>query len=244
MKIIINPKYAELEGFVNAIPDEFENGGEIIYDARNQIRVFSLKNGLKINVKRYAQPTFLVRTAIYSFFHKPKAVRAYAYALKLLEKKIATPEPVAYVLIYRGSLLSESYLITLQLPLKRNFYEFGYGDFTGRKDIVKDFAAFAADLHDKQVYHKDFSPGNILFDEVDGKTQFAVVDINRMSFGNVGLKKGCKNFQRLWGKADFFHFLAYEYAKNRQFDAELCDKLILKYRHQFWRKRKPTYEYE
>ena len=44
--------------------------------------------------------------------------------------------------------------------------------------------------------HRDYSPGNILFDKIDGEYHFMLVDINRMSFGKISIDMGCANFAR------------------------------------------------
>ena len=108
------------------------------------------------------------------------------------------------------------------------------------EDIVKAFAYFSARLHQQGIYHKDYSPGNILFDkQADGSIRFELVDINRMEFGQtVGIDKACRNFCRLWGKQDFFELLAAEYATARGWDAQQVRRLIIRYWKRFWRHRK------
>ena len=63
---------------------------------------------------------------------------------------------------------------------------------------------------------------------------FSLVDINRMHFGEVDIKKGCANFARLWGQTPFFILLGKEYARSRGMDEEECVRLILHYRKKFW----------
>jgi hypothetical protein len=64
-KIVINPEFEALRDFVESIPAKFAHEGRIIYDARNQIRVFTLPNGTEVNVKRYCVPMLL----LYQFHH-------------------------------------------------------------------------------------------------------------------------------------------------------------------------------
>lgn len=244
MKVVVNPKYKSLRHFVVSLPALFDTEGDIIYNARNQIKVFTLPDGTRINVKRYRKPIFINRL-VYSFLREPKAVRAYHYALRLLKLEVPTPEPIAYILEQKCGLLAYSFLITEQSPLRRMFYEFGTGTLVGRENIVKSFARFTADLHQKGVYHKDYSPGNILFEVTNGVPEFTLVDINRMEFGTVNMEKGCRNFARLWGKQDFFEMIAAEYATARNFDVAQCTALILKYRHNFWKQHnRNLFDYE
>lgn len=233
-QIILNPSLASYGDFVRSIPKRFEVEGETIYRGRNLIKVFDV-DGRCVNVKRYREPRFFNKLA-YTFARKSKAERAFEYAGILNGMGISTPPPIAIILCRDAwGLLAESYLVTEQSALRRNFYEFAEGDLQSREAIIRGMAAFAADMHEKGVLHKDFSPGNILFDLVDGKPAFAIVDINRMKFGNVGMAEGCANFARLWGRTKMFEWIAEEYASVRHFDAEACLRLTLRERDRFWR---------
>lgn len=232
MKIVVNPRFSSLRNFIEKVPSDFHLGGCTVYKARNEIKVIEV-NGLHLNIKQYKVP-FIFNRIIYSFFRPSKASRAYRYALQILERGFETPEPVAYIQTMRGGLIDICYLVTLQSPYSRNFYEFGEGDWQARKDILKAFALHTARLHEAGIYHRDYSPGNILFDKEGGKYVFSLVDINRMDFGPVNMEKGCANFARLWGKEGMFLFLAGEYAQARGFNKETCVRLVLQYREKFW----------
>lgn len=229
--LIVNPKYELLRSWINRIPQEFSSIGEVIYKDRNEIRRVN-HDGRTYCIKRYHIPRGFNRI-IYRFFRKPKAVRAYEYANRLRQLSIETPEPVGVILCDDGF----SYLVTPMSALKRNFYEFRDGKIEGKEDIIRAFVRFTADAHRKDVIHKDYSPGNILFDKVNGEWRFEMVDINRMRFGKVDMRKGCANFCRLWGKRDFFETLSDEYAKVMGYDSQECLSEILKSRKRFWRHR-------
>ena len=234
MKIIINPEYQRFKDFITSLPERFSKEGEVIYKQRNEIRVFE-ENGERLNVKRYRKPIFLNRI-VYRFFRQPKALRAYNNALIINEKKINTPEPIAYIIMYRVGLMCESYFVSKQVTYRRNMYEFGKGGIAGREYILKAFAFFTAKLHQSGIYHRDYSPGNILFDDENGKVQFCLVDINRMEFGEVSIEKGCKNFARLWGQKPMFEYIAKVYAEARNADIQYCTEKILQAREQFWKR--------
>lgn len=240
MQVVLNPKYQYLRPWIEALPERFGYEGKVIYDARNQIRVIPA-DGLMLNVKRFCVPIWINRF-VYKTFRKPKAVRAYENARVLQENGIATPEPIAYILTYKRGLLAESYLITVQIAFSRMFYEFGEHPLAGSEDIIKNFVHFTARMHELGIYHKDFSPGNILFGQVNGEWQFSVVDINRMKFGKIDIKKGCAAFARLWGNVAMMKLIAREYAADRHFDASLCEQLILKYWREFWKHRNPRFD--
>lgn len=234
MKIIINPEYNYLTSFIHSLPNKFDSEGDVIYKSRNEIRVMDV-DGLLLNVKRYKVP-FILNRIVYTFFRAPKVVRAYEYAFKILKKGFCTPVPVAYIQGSKCGLIYDSYLITLQSECKRNFYEFGDGDWKNRADILRAFAIYTARLHEAGIYHKDYSPGNILFEKKEENIAFCLVDINRMYFGEINREKGCANFARLWGGEDMFRFLAKEYAQARNMDIIECTRLIFKYRVKFWKK--------
>jgi len=240
---MINPKYKSLHGWIEHIPERFESEGKLVYSGRNMIKVFNV-DGLQINVKRYRKPHLLNRV-IYSFFRPSKAKRSFQYALLLESKNIPTPEPVAYIIIKKYGLINFSFLITLQVDYSHNLYEFGTGGVRGREDILDALARFTAKLHENGVYHKDYSPGNILFNDT---LDFCIIDINRMRFAPVSVRKGCANFARLWGQKPVFCLLASSYAIARQADEQDCIRWTLRYRAKFWkayqRKRELPFQFE
>ncbi len=226
----INPKYEHLRGWLEKLPKTFTQQGEIIYEERNQIR---LMDGFCVKrfcpTKWWNKLPYLVR--------KPKARRAYENALRLLELNIPTPEPVAFI----PSRWDESYLVTVASPLQHTFYDFRDGNIAGKEGLIRDFARFSALLHESGVLHLDYSPGNILYDHIpdshnaNGLTsRFQLVDINRLRFGKVSPKAGCRNFCRLWGKRDFFEILCAEYAKARHINPEQALRWTLAARKRFW----------
>ena len=95
MKIIVNPSFEHLRSFVEELPARFADEGKMIHNGRNKIKVFNV-GSTEINVKRYRRPIPINRF-IYSFIRKPKGLRAYRYAARLLRHGIETPEPIAYI---------------------------------------------------------------------------------------------------------------------------------------------------
>lgn len=238
-KMTLAPEYESWREALTQTILHFFDHGQVIYDARNQIRIFDAPDGSEICIKRFHAPRFL-NTWIYSYIRQPKAVRAYENAVRLNECGIHTPKAIGYILVQKRGLLQESYLINCCSNLTRNMYEFRHHPLEGYETIVQAFAQYTADMHEKGVLHKDYSPGNILFDLTqDGKVQFEIVDINRMRFDQpVSAKEGCRNLCRLWGKEDFFTLLAREYARARCVDETQCIQWTLKYWRRFWRFRK------
>jgi hypothetical protein len=248
MNIQINHKYDHLKEYIESIPAVFEAEGEYIYGGRrNLIKLFIAPDGTKLNVKRYHVPGGLNKI-IYSFnLRKPKGQRAFDYPAILLSKGIDTPEAVAYMEERHGKLLGLSYLVTIQCPFDKNLYQFGNAKEGEYEDMAVALAHFTAKMHDNEVLHRDFSPGNILWTNgEEGAFMFSIVDINRMFFGKVGITLGCKNFARLWGPKQFFIIMAHEYAKARGLDEDSCERLVLMFRANFWKRysRKHDVDFE
>lgn len=225
----------EARAFVAEVEGHFAHEGTTIYKARNEIKVIG-----KYNVKSFGIPNFLNRV-VYAFLRKPKAVRAYENALRLIRKGIPTPVPYGYVLYRNCCLLYESYLVTEQLSLSRSMYEFGY---TVHKNDAREalwaFGRFTAMMHEKGVLHLDYSPGNILFDRnADGTYSFALVDVNRLRFSDrpISVEEGTKNMRRLWGEPEVLREIAYAYAEARGANSEKVYGLLIKSHKDFWAKR-------
>lgn len=224
MKIILNPAYDHLRSFVENIPVTFDQGGTILQDKRNTIKVFDV-GGIAINVKRYRVPIWINRI-VYTFFRKTKASKAYFNALEVIRRGFLTPESIAYIETYKNGLLATSYYISLQCPYRREIRELYFGPLRGNETLLADFARYTAALHDAGIYHLDYSPGNILIGEEAGKYIFSLVDINRMQFKKIDLDAGCHNLERLFDDPEIYTFIAQAYAKARGFRVEECIRLM------------------
>ena len=231
MNIIINPDYFYLESYIREIPKSFKYEGESIYKGRNELKIFEI-NGKKLVVKSFKIP-HIVNKIIYSFCRPSKAKRSYLYGLEIIKKGINTPMPIAYIEEYKAGLLSQSFYISEYCEYDRSFREFTYyqESFEGKDDILLCFADFTSRLHDAGVYHKDYSPGNILFQKTDTGIDFCIVDINRIRFGEVGKELGFKNFERIWAGDKMLITIAERYARNRGFDTKEAIEKIIKYNH-------------
>ena len=236
MNITISPKYKYLQPFIESIPRIFGSTGDIVQDRRNTIKAIEV-DGLKFNIKRYRRPIFFNRV-VYTFFRATKAARAYKNAGILTGKGIKTPLPIAYIEDFPGGLLDFSYFVSTQLYNVREVREYCHSKVEGNEGLFRAFARYTAELHEKNIYHLDYSPGNIMIsDRDDGGYNFSLVDINRMKFIKVGIKAGCMNFARLFECDEVLEFMAVEYAGARNFDKAECIKLILEYKYKAERRR-------
>lgn len=235
--IEVNPKYEHLRAFIERIPTAMAAEGTYIYGGRRNLIVkMTAPDGTVLNVKRFQQPRWLNRL-VYSWnIRQPKGVRAYIYPKRMLAKGIETPEAVAYIEDRNTfGLLKQSWFISLQCPYEHLLYEMGDAKPEVYEPMAVALAAFAAHMHDHQVLHRDFSPGNVLWEKApDGVYHFSVVDINRMYFGPVSMQQGAKSFARLWGPKRFILLLVEAYARQRGFNPEDCVAVTMKERVRFW----------
>lgn len=241
IKLTINEKYKHLEDFIRDLPTQFTQSGEVIYSARNTIKNFKVK-GVNISVKAFKKP-FIFNQIIYSLFRKSKAKRSFIYACLLKERSFETPDPIAYMEVRKFGLLKKAYYISAYEEFDGMLRELAEGTLNDHRELIEQFANFTAQLHENEILHLDYSPGNILYKKTDNKFTFYLVDLNRMRFHkSIGLKKGCFNLRRLWGNDEMLSLIAKEYAKTRRMDETKCIEKTLHYHKKFWhnyRKKHP-----
>lgn len=225
MKLIINLKYNELEAFIKTLPTIFEQQGEVVQDARNLIKKIKVQ-GYNLNIKRYRIPIFINRI-VYSNFRPTKASRAYNNALEVLKRGFETPAPIAYIEEKKAGLLAYSYFVSLQFEDLTEVRKYKFLKLAGNEEFLSAFAQYSAQLHEKEILHKDYSPGNILYFIDESGYHFSIVDINRMEFCPININLGCKCFNRLFIEDEVMEYLGVEYARARGFDEEECKKLMV-----------------
>ena len=209
MKIVINPTYQSFEPLFRDIQTYFTNSTDIIHKERNVLKKVTYSNKILV-IKAFKKPHFFNRV-IYTYFRDSKAKRSYRNALRLIELDISTPIPIGYLEKKSCGLLKESYYVCEKVDYKLTMRE--ARKVKEAKLIFKQFAAFAYSLHQKGVFHKDLSLGNILIKKRKEMYDFTLVDLNRMKFKKVSFKEGLKNFSRLWLTNEDAGFLGSEYAK-------------------------------
>ena len=227
-KLILHEDYKNLHPFLSSLPEQFDTSGDLMFQARNTIKSYRIE-GMDIVVKSYGNPLFINRI-IYGNIRSSKAKRAYNYALKLRDYGIGTPQPLAYIEIKKGLILHKSFFISLKSTFPNRLSDLCTE--TPAKDVDKlarGIAVFTAKLHDLGILHKDYSSGNLLYEINKDEVLLQVIDLNRMRFGRVGRKKGCKNFERLCLNDEILSRIAEEYAEVRSFDKAICVEEVLKY---------------
>lgn len=207
MRVVVNPKYAELTGFLKTVLDCNYSHGAVYRNARNRVYETTV-NGHHVVVKIFGKPSLFNRF-VYSVFRPTKARRSYEYSSELLKMGFEVPEPVGYVESYKTGLINLSCFVCVYSDYRPiadfiNYGERSVGELSECRAFVREFSSFTAALHDRGVIHGDFNRDNLLFriEKMPGggeKWHFAMIDLNRASFGN----KNERRFAREMGHLGF-----------------------------------------
>lgn len=177
--IHISSRYEYMRQFIESIVINGVPGdAEVIYKGRNT--VYRLKAFNKsIIIKSFKLPAFF-NSYIYTNFRKSKAERSYLNSKKLQQLGFRTPPIIAYGEVLRGHKLLNSYYISEEIhgTEMRNWENLPDTD-----GLLHGLAGEMHRLYQCHVWHKDFSPGNILFvGSPQEGYKYYYVDVNRMKF--------------------------------------------------------------
>ncbi len=196
MKLVVNPKYEHLTGFLSQIPAGTVEAEEVYKRNRNLVTRVS-HEGIDMVVKQFKTPSNLNRL-IYTWLRRSKAQRSFEFAQKLLAAGIDTAEPIAYIEIKQSGLFRTGYFISRfighKLLFKIDVHPFDIGANEG---LIRDFAQFTADMHAKHIFHKDYNSGNIFYHKEGDHYEFSLIDINRMRFRKPTRNNVLDGFDRL-----------------------------------------------
>jgi len=218
----INEKYKKYTDSLLNIQNHFQNSSNSIHKARNELKTITFGT-LNTVVKSFKVPN-IINKIVYTFFRDSKAKKSYEYSLRIGD---FTPEPLGYIEFYKHGLLDESYFIAQEFA-----YDFTIREplldknFPNREEIFKAFAHFTLKLHNNNIFHNDYSPGNILIKKEKDTYIFKIVDINRMKFIPLSQEQRAENFSKLWASDDILTLIASEYAKNFQVDNTFIQKVL------------------
>lgn len=209
-EIYINPAFKHLSAAINSISENFENKGELTHTGRNQVRVIDV-NGFKM-VAKYFKRITIANRYIYATIRKSKAQRSFENSVYLLSRGINTPEPIAYINLYKFGMLYKCYYISVYTDFKplTDIFEQTIPD---SEDALKAFAKFTFKIHRSGVAHNDYTVNNILYTQENGKYKFSLIDNNRMTFRKYSYTRGIKDLERLKIPVDKMGIIAAEYAK-------------------------------
>ncbi|HIP55887.1 MAG TPA: hypothetical protein EYG97_02585, partial [Arcobacter sp.] len=166
----------DFKNFLLNIKEFFNNSSETIHKARNEIKIIDFKNE-SLTIKSFKIP-HIINQIVYSFFKSSKAKKSYDNSIKIIG---FVPKPIGYIEFKSFGLLTNSYFVsenfkydfTIREPLIQS-------SFDNRDEIFRQFAKFTFKLHEENIFHLDYSPGNILIKKEDNNYIFKIVDINRM----------------------------------------------------------------
>lgn len=200
------------------IKEYFENKNNIIlFKERNVVKIVDYNNQ-KYVVKSFKIP-HLLNKIVYKFFRNSKAKRSYENSVKLLDLNINTPKPIGYIEFPSLIFFMESFYISeffnYDFEIRAVFKDKLFKD---RDNILKEFIEFSYELHNKGVYHIDYSPGNILIKKVDDKYLFYIIDVNRMQFLDFDIDLRMKSMSKLTADKDDNNFIASYYSKISNLD--------------------------
>ncbi|MDQ1243829.1 MAG: hypothetical protein QG565_169 [Campylobacterota bacterium] len=217
----VHERYLHL---LKSIKSYFYNSNDSIHKARNEIKIIDFE-GESLVVKSFKIPN-IINKIVYTFFRDSKAKKSYKNSLEIGD---FTPKPIGYIEFKKFGLINESYFVsenfkydfTIREPLLQT-------DFKGKEEVFKAFSRFTYNLHEKGIFHLDYSPGNILIKEENGTYVFKIVDINRMEFKPLNLEERLKNFSKLWARDEDLKTIAKEYSKLIHADEDSSIKIALK----------------
>lgn len=198
----------------------FDNwqAGTVIHQQRNTLR---RANGYV--VKQFAIPS-LWRGLLYGLLTKSKARRSYEYAQRLTG---LTPEPIAYREVRIAGVLRESWYVCRESRCTHTFNELiGNPTFPHREEILQAIGCFTARLHQQSVWHRDYSGGNILFD--DNGSHIEIVDLNRITFRLP--RQPLQGFERLNIDREALTTMGQAYAQTMGLDANQTTDYIIQHR--------------
>ena len=242
MNIVVASEYEDLRAWLMQVPRLFaDNQGELLYRARNQIRLFDV-DGRKLVVKRFKR-NGIVKAMVYTLFRKNKARRSYENAGLLRQRGFTTPHEVAYIEQRTAGLVTQVYYVcayTDAQPIRPRLIE--QESFDER--LAVSYARYVASLHEAGVLHRDLNPTNVLFSEngEPAAVSFELIDINRMQFFDGAVPKAAcmENLTLFYWLTPAYRYILNEYARQRGWsEDDVAEAIRVKQRHdRRWIRRK------
>lgn len=208
--------------------------GTVLHAKRNTVREDYVK-GTRLVIKSFGG-IYLANRIRYTYFYPSKAKRAFENAKLLLQKGFNTPRPIAYLEIRRNGLIDQMYFIC-------EFTDFQpvnvMNEISAEKisPLLLEIAQHTFRLHQNNIYHLDYSSGNILFRVTNDKYELALIDNNRMKFSAITFKKGIRNFARLDLPIHHLTLIAKEYSRLWNVAERIGIQLLFRYKGNYSRRR-------
>jgi len=207
----VSPEFRDLESWIRQLPENFSGSGETIFKSRNEVKVFTVGD-YRLNVKAFKVPN-LVNRFVYVYLRGSKAARSFKYAREFLSLGVATPAAVGYVDCIEDGLLKESFYVSIHYKYEFTLREVLNYQVADHDVILREWVRFTYEkLHQNNIFHLDYSPGNTLICRIGNEYDFQIVDLNRMRFGPISFERGLCNFRQLNTDRQTLELLAAEYA--------------------------------
>ena len=234
---ILHPDYIRYQAFIDSLPVCFDQEGTIIYNSRNQVRLFVV-GGETLVVKRYKIPMFHQRVA-YTWFRPSKARRAYLFGLRLLEAGIDTPKPVACIEEYHCGLFRVGWFVSSYCPdaNARSLRDDVHPD----PNLLSAIAQCLVRMHEHGILHGDTNLSNFLYREDASETfgyHITTIDVNRSTFKeSLSVDDCARNLCRLTHVRPLLQDLITCYASIRNWNADDLSARVFHYLSNFEKKR-------
>lgn len=227
----------------DGLPEE----AELTYSGRNRLYAVPLKCGVTANVKVFKRPGAL-RGIIYGIFARPKSLKSFVNARRLLSLGISTPEPLAHLeeRIWGGLRLARSCYVCVHIKEAEEIR--CWEDRADRDELVDALGREMARLTAAGVLFRDFSPGNVLLkqdhettlthlEESNHEIAFTFVDVNRTDFNVRSRLRMMTMFRRINIVPEETARLARAYARALGEDERAMETAALKTLRRFlWKK--------
>ncbi len=179
----------------------FSPEARLLREGRNRLVILDLPTSphetIEVVVKEF-RPRGLVK--LRSLISGSRARKSFYGALKLKQSNINTPEPVAYIENRNRFSSQTEYFLALRIKEAQEI-RFFFQNYPKDEmhSLLYQLAAFVRSMHERGVWHRDLSDGNILVNiEKTGSYDFSLLDPNRVKIKRkIGLWLRIKNLIRL-----------------------------------------------
>lgn len=217
-RIRIADPYRRYRRQIAELPDRMGDQGVTLHTGRNLIKALTIASPghdpVDVAVKAFAVPA-RSRGFVYAHLRRSKALRSMLNAQKLAEMGVGTPDPVACIEFHESGCLRRSYYVCRYWLHDYDLTALLYRGATRGLDpkaVLDQLARFTHTQHDRGVLHCDYNPGNILVRSKGTNFDFALVDLNRLRFKQLGLNDRISGLVRITTIADYLRIIGRRYA--------------------------------
>ena len=226
------------------LPRTMSHRGVTLHSGRNLIKRLSITSpegeSIEVVVKAFAVPVRL-RGFVYAHLCRSKALRCMSNAMSLVEMGVNTPDPIACIEYHDFGCLRRSHYVSRywhhDYDLTALLYR-GVSHGPNTHALLEQLVLFTAAQHDHGVLHLDYNPGNILVRARGDGFEFALVDLNRLRFKQLGMNDRISGLVRLTTIMDYLRIIGRRYAMLCGLDPdEFCWRLEVE-QHRFVTRRR------